>query len=99
MKAITVAFVVHKISLIFVRIVQTCKKSCLVLLAKMVMITTFLSVFVIPFTYHQDFLSDKYCYKTLSNRFYESITSAKLITLINSTIKMYQFQKNGLFGA
>ena len=95
MKAITVAFVVHKISLIFVRIVQTCKKSY----AKMVKITTFLFVFVITFTYHQDFLSDKYCYKTLSNRFYESITSAKLITLINSTIKMYQFQKNGLFGA
>ena len=32
------------------------------------------------------------------NRFYKSITSTKLITSLKSTIKLYRFQKNGLFG-
>ena len=45
------------------------------------------------FTSHQDFLSDPSCYKMLSNPFYKSMTSKKLITSINSTIKMYQIQK------
>ena len=36
-------------------------------------------------------------YKTLRNDFHESTTSVKVITLINSKIKLYQFHKNGLF--
>ena len=47
----------------------------------------------------QNFLSELYLYKALSNRFYKWITSAKLITSINLAIKMYRFQKNRLFGA
>ena len=61
-------------------------------------ITTLLSEFVWTFTYHQDFLFDPNCYKTLSNGFYKSITATKLITSINSKVKMYRFQKNELFG-
>ena len=45
----------------------------------------------------QDFLSEPCIYKTLSNNFHKSTTSVKVITSINSKIKMYQFQKNGLF--
>ena len=71
----------------------------LVFFEQILKITTFLSGFVLTFTYHQDFLPDPYLYKTLSNRFYKTITSTKLITSINSTIKMYRFQKNRLFGA
>ena len=61
--------------------------------------TTLLSGFAWRLTYHQDCFSDPYCYKTLRNRFYESTTLTKLITSINSAIKMDRFQKNGLFGA
>ena len=44
----------------------------------------------------QDFFSVPFCYKTLSNHFHKSVTSIK-VTSINLVIKMYQFQKNGLF--
>ena len=37
------------------------------------------------------FFPDPFCYKTLSNHFYKSITIRKGITSVNSTIKMYQF--------
>ena len=58
-----------------------------------------LSGFSYTFTYHQDFPSDPFCYETLNICFYKSITLTKLITSINSTIKMYRFQKNELCGA
>ena len=60
---------------------------------------TLLSGFAWTLTYEQNILSDPYLYKALSNRFYKWITSAKLIISINLAIKMYRFQKNGLFGA
>ena len=41
-------------------------------------------------TYQQDFHVDRYCYKTLSNHFYKSITLTKLLTSIKSEIKMYR---------
>ena len=97
MKAITVGCVAQKF---FMNLYKHCSSQWKILFLKQIIKTTnsvkkaFLSGFV---SYHQDFLSDPYRYKMLSNRFYKSFTSTKLITSINSTIKMYRLQKNGLF--
>ena len=69
-------------------------------LARLTKSNTFFFYICIMFTCHQDFLLDSYCpycYKILSNHFHKSITSIKVINSINSTVKMHQFQKNGLF--
>ena len=97
MKAVTVGCVAQKF---FMNLYKHCSSQWKILFLKQIIKTTnsvkkaFLFGFV---SYHQDFLSDPYRYKMLSNRFYKSFTSTKLITSINSTIKMYRLQKNGLF--
>ena len=54
--------------------------------------------FVLTVTYNQVFLTAPYCYKTLGNHFRKFIPSIKVIS-INSIIRIYQFHRNGLFGA
>lgn len=43
-----------------------------------------------------DYLSDPFCYKTLSHHFHKSATSIQVIISINLKINMYQVQKNEL---
>lgn len=42
----------------------------------------------------QNSLSVPYCYKKLSSHFHKSITPIKVITPINSVIRIHQFQRD-----
>ena len=89
LKAITVGSVVHTFQWVFKNIVLTCEKSCVYWTNSK--ITTLHSAFAKTCTHHQDFLTDPYCYKTLSNRFYESINRTKLLASTHSKTSISWF--------